>query len=129
MRNKGSWFDLTGLASSTGHRMPLLCISQPIMQPTIEHTCTYLEGLTQPSATCKLLKVRESYRLKRLSSTIAGIERVHLARVVALEEIGRQGSARSAKGPSKHRDTKARARPFILWVYDVLARHSPIKSR
>ena len=31
--------------------------SQPTMQPIIRMTCTYLEGLTQPSATCKLLNV------------------------------------------------------------------------
>ena len=39
--------------------------------------------------------------MKRLCSAIAGIERVDLARVVALAKIGRQGSVRSEKGPSK----------------------------
>ena len=37
--------------------------AQPTMQPTIDLTCTYFEGLTQPSETCKLLNVRDSYRL------------------------------------------------------------------
>src|ERR1019366_4382669 len=40
------------------------------MQPTIDLTCTYFEGLTQPSETCKLLNVRDSYRLKRLASAV-----------------------------------------------------------
>ena len=40
------------------------------MQPTIDLTCTYFEGHTQPSETCKLLNVRDSYRLKRLASAV-----------------------------------------------------------
>jgi hypothetical protein len=43
---------------------------QPIPQPTIEVTCTYFEGLTQPSVTCKLLKVQDSQRLKRLAAAV-----------------------------------------------------------
>jgi hypothetical protein len=38
------------------------------MQPIIGVTCTYLEGLTQPSVTCKLLNEQDSYRLKMLRS-------------------------------------------------------------
>ena len=44
--------------------------SQPTMQPIIGVTCTFLEGLTQPSATCKLLKVGDSHSLKRLASAV-----------------------------------------------------------
>ena len=44
--------------------------SQPTMQPTLDPTCTYLERLTQPSVTCKLLNVQDSYRLKRLASGV-----------------------------------------------------------
>ena len=43
---------------------------QPTTQPTIAPTCTQLEGLTQPSATCKLLNVQDSHRLKRLASAV-----------------------------------------------------------
>ena len=44
--------------------------SQPTMQPTIVMTYASLEGFTQPSATCKLLNVLESHRLKRLASAV-----------------------------------------------------------
>src|SRR5450631_88059 len=40
------------------------------MQPTLDPTCTYLERLTQPSVTCKLLNVQDSYRLKRLAAAV-----------------------------------------------------------
>ena len=40
------------------------------MQPTIELASTYLQSLTQPSATCKLLMRWDSHRLKRLRSPI-----------------------------------------------------------
>jgi len=43
---------------------------QPTTQPTVVLTCTSLEGFTQPSATCKLLNVWESHRLKRLASAV-----------------------------------------------------------
>jgi hypothetical protein len=32
-------------------------VPQPTMQPIIRMTCTYLERLTEPSVTCKLLNV------------------------------------------------------------------------
>src|SRR5215472_10871689 len=40
------------------------------MQPIIKVSCTHFEGLTQPSVTCKLLNVQDSYRLKRLASAV-----------------------------------------------------------
>jgi hypothetical protein len=40
------------------------------MQPIIRITCTCLEGLTQPSVTCKLLNVKDSHTLKRLASAV-----------------------------------------------------------
>ena len=49
---------------------------QPTIQPIIRKTCTYLEGLTQPSVTCKLLKVRDSHSLKRLASAFSGESRI-----------------------------------------------------
>ena len=42
----------------------------PRRNPTIALICAYLEGLTQPSATCKLLNVQDSHRLKRLASVV-----------------------------------------------------------
>jgi hypothetical protein len=39
--------------------------TQPTMRPIIDPTCTSLVGLTQPSATCMLLIVQDSHRLKR----------------------------------------------------------------
>jgi hypothetical protein len=43
--------------------------SQPIMQPTIEPTCTSCKDL-RSRPTCKLLAVRDSHRLKRLASAV-----------------------------------------------------------
>ena len=62
---------LQSTAPSVTHLQEHLTVhfaSQPTTQPTIRGTCTYFEGLTQPSATCKLLKVQDSYRVKRLAS-------------------------------------------------------------
>src|SRR5205823_10070471 len=53
-----------------GFAVVWLRFSQPTMQPIIGVTCTFLEGLTQQSATCKLVKVGDSHSLKRLASAV-----------------------------------------------------------
>jgi hypothetical protein len=43
--------------TTCGVQFAFVLFSQPTLQPIIRMTCTYLEGLTQPSATCKLFNV------------------------------------------------------------------------
>jgi hypothetical protein len=51
--------------------LPSVADRQDLMlQPTINLTCTSLEGLTQPPVTGKLLNVQDSHRLKRPASAV-----------------------------------------------------------
>jgi hypothetical protein len=94
------------LPNSTGRRMPF---AEHLATHNATHDSVDLHVLGRTYAAVRDLQVVKSagkLQTEKAALCHCGIEQVHLARVVALAEIGRQGSARSAKGPSKHRGTQ-----------------------